>query len=177
MAKTAEYIEALIFSFGDGITLEELSKRTKSDHLIIQKAITSLNKSYEERKSAFYIITEGNLYRMRLRSDLLFLVNDSLKTDMSKGVLMTLSFIVLSGKVFQSDLVKKRGSISYQHIKELKSRGLVSTSIEDGKKVIRVTPSFDDYFDVDKKEFKDIKDTIKEELDKENNKTVEYTGN
>jgi chromosome segregation and condensation protein ScpB len=83
MTKITEYIEALIFSFGDGITLEELSKRTKVDPLIVKKAVASLNKSYEERKAAFYILTEGNLYRMRLRSDLLFLVNDTLKTDIN----------------------------------------------------------------------------------------------
>ncbi len=177
MAKIAEYVEALIFSFGDGITLEELSKRTKSDPLIIKKAIDSLNREYSERKSAFYILTEGNIYRMRLRSDLLFLVNDTLKTDMSRGVLMTLSLIAMSGKMFQSDIVKRRGSVSYQHIKELQSKGLVSTVIENGKKVVRVTPLFYDYFDVDKKEFKEIKDTIKEEINKENDSTVEYRGN
>ena len=177
MAKINEYVEALIFSFGDGISLDELVRRTKSDPIIIKKAVDSLNKEYEERKSAFYILTEGNLYRMRLRSDLLHLVQDTLRTDLSRGVLMTLSLIVLSGKIRQSDLIKKRGSISYQHVKELQSRGLVSTAVEDGRKVIRITPSFYDYFDVEKKEFKEITDTLKEELKKEDNQTVKYAGN
>jgi segregation and condensation protein B len=177
MVKITEYVEALIFSFGDGISLEEIVKRTKSDPIIIKKAVNDLNKSYESRNSAFYILTEGNLYRMRLRSDLLHLVQDNLRTDMSKGVLMTLSLIVLNGKIPQSELVKKRGSISYQHVKELQSRGLVSAAIEDGKKIIRITPLFYDYFDVDKKEFKEIKETIQEEVKKEDDKTIEYKGN
>jgi chromosome segregation and condensation protein ScpB len=58
----------------------------------------------------------------------------------------------------------------------LQSRGLVSTSKENGAKVVKVTPLFYDYFDVDKQEFKDIKDTIKEEVTKEDN-TIEYKGN
>lgn len=177
MARINEYVEALIFSFGDGISLEELAKRTNSDPVIIKKSIAYLNKSYEERKSAFYILTEGNLYRMRLRSDLLHLVQDTLKTDMSRGVLMTLSLIVTNGKMKQSDLVKRRGSISYQHVKELQSRGLVSTAIEEGKKVVRVAPSFYDYFDVDRKEFREIKDAIQEEIKKEDDKAVQYLGN
>ena len=152
MIKINEYVEALIFSFGDGISLEEIVKRTKSDPIMVKKAVNDLNKAYSERKSAFYILTEGNLYRMRLRSDLLYLVQDNLRIDMSRGVLMTLSLIVLNGKIKQADLVKKRGSISYQHVKELQSRELVSTAVEDGKKVIKITPSFYDYFDVDKKE-------------------------
>ena len=57
MSKINEYVEALIFSFGDGISMEDLARKTKSDELIIKKAINSLNKSYEERKSAFYIVT------------------------------------------------------------------------------------------------------------------------
>ncbi|MCL4372850.1 SMC-Scp complex subunit ScpB [Candidatus Parvarchaeota archaeon] len=177
MIKINEYVEALIFSFGDGISLEEIVKRTKSDPIMVKKAVNDLNKAYSERKSAFYILTEGNLYRMRLRSDLLYLVQDNLRTDMSRGVLMTLSLIVLNGKIKQADLVKKRGSISYQHVKELQSRELVSTAVEDGKKVIKITPSFYDYFDVDKKEFKEIKETIQEEIKKEDDKTVEYKGN
>jgi segregation and condensation protein B len=177
MVKINEYVEALVFSFGDGISLEEIVKRTKSDPIIIKKAVNDLNKSYEARKSAFFILTEGNLYRMRLRGELIHLVQDSLRTDMSRGVLMTLSLIVLNGKILQSELVKKRGSVSYQHVKELQSRGLVSSTIEEGKKVIRITPLFYDYFDVDKKEFKEIKETVQEEIKKEDNKTVEYKGN
>ncbi len=177
MTKINEYVEALIFSFGDGISMEELIKRTKSDPILIKKAINSLNNSYNERKSAFYIVTEGNLYRMRLRSDLLYLAQDNLKTDMSKGVLMTLSQIAINGKINQSELVKNRGSVSYQHIRELRSRGLISIVLEGGKKVVKVTPSFYDYFDIDKAEFKELKETVQDELKKEDDKKVEYLGN
>ncbi len=177
MSKIGEYVEALIFSYGDGIQLGELAKKTKSDELIIKKAVSSLNKVYQERKSAFYIVSEGNLYRMRLRPDLAHLVQDRLQTDMGKGVLMTLSMIAVNKKMKQADLVKRRGSIVYQHLKELKSRGFVNVTEEDGHKVVKISPSFYDYFDVDAKEFKDLTDSIKDELSKEQGQTVEYVGN
>ncbi len=177
MSGTKEYIEALIFAFGDGISLEDLSKRTKTDPLIVKKAVDDLNKAYKERKSAFTIATEGDLYRMRLRSDLIHLAEDTLKTDLRKGVLMTLSIIATRGKIRQSELVKLRGSLSYQHVKELSRRGLVTSYLEDNKKVIRLAPAFYDYFDVNSKEFNEIKKTVKEELKETEDTTVHYQGN
>ncbi len=177
MSKIKEYVEALIFAFGDGISLEELEKRTKADPLIIKKAVTELNKEYAERKSAFSIVTEGNFYRMRLRSDLTSVAEDTLKTDLKKGVLMTLSLIAAKGKINQSDLVKMRGSLSYQHVKELVSRGLVIKTTEENRKVIKISPTFYDYFDVNNKEFKEVTNEVKEELKKDSERTVEYRPN
>ncbi|MCL4400451.1 MAG: SMC-Scp complex subunit ScpB [Candidatus Parvarchaeota archaeon] len=175
MSKIKEYVEALIFAFGDGITMEEIAKRTKFDPLIVKKAVNDLNKEYTERKSAFTISTEGNVYRMRLRGDLITLAEDTLKTDMKKGVMMTLSLIAMKGKIKQAELIKMRGSLSYQHVKELVSRGLVTTSIEDNHKIIKLSPSFYDYFDVNSKEFKEVTNEVKEDVKKESEQTVEYT--
>ncbi len=174
MSKTKEYVEALIFAFGDGITIEELQKRTKADPLIIKKAVNDLNKEYAERKSAFTISTEGNVYRMRLRGDLIALAEDNLKTDMKKGVMMTLSMIAMQGKIKQADLVKSRGSLSYQHVKELVSRGLVTVYTEGNRKIVKLSPTFYDYFDINNKEFKEITQEVKEDVEKESEQEVTY---
>ena len=113
---------------------------------------------------------------MRLRDDLMYLVQENLKTDMSKGVLMTLSVIAINGKMKQSDLIKTRGSVSYQHIKELVNRGLVNTYLDDGKKVVKLSPMFYEYFDVDTKDFKELEENVKAEAKKESEHTTEYSG-
>jgi segregation and condensation protein B len=174
MSKIKEYVEALIFAFGDGITLEELQKRTRADSLIIKRAVNDLNKDYSSRKSAFMISSEGELYRMRLRSELVPLAEDSLRTDMKKGLMMTLSLIAMKGKIKQAELVKMRGSLSYQHIKELLSKGLITTAIEDKRKVIRLSPNFYDYFDINSKEFKEIIGEVKNDVEKQAEQNVEY---
>ncbi len=174
MSKIKEYVEALVFAFGDGITVEELSKRTKADPLLITKAVRELNKVYTERKSAFEISEEGNLLRMRLRSDLIPLVEDNLKTDMKKGVLMTLSVIASKGKIRQSDLIKQRGSVSYKHVKELVSRGLVVAYEDDNKKMLKLSPTFFDYFDVNNREFNDVKNEVKDSVKQEMEQHTEY---
>ncbi len=177
MSKTKESVEALIFAFGDGISLDELEKKTRADPVIIKKSVAELNKEYTERKAAFNIVTEGTFYRMRLRSDLASIVEDTLKTDLKKGVLMTLSLIAAKGKINQSELVKLRGSLSYQHVKELVSRGLVTKYTEENRKVIKISPTFYDYFDVNSKELKEVTNEVKEELKKESERTVEYRPN
>lgn len=174
MSRTKEYVEALVFAFGEGITLEELSKRIKADPLLIKKAVRELNKSYAERKSAFTILEEGQMLRMKLRSDLIPLIEENLKTDMKKGVLMTLSVIASKGRIKQADLVKRRGSVSYQHVKELVSRGLVNVSLEDGKKVLKLSPTFFDYFDVNNKEFNEVKKEVSESVQQEMTHHEEY---
>jgi chromosome segregation and condensation protein ScpB len=81
----------------------------------------------------------------------------------------------MKGKIKQAELIKMRGSLSYQHVKELVSRGLVTTSIEDNHKIIKLSPSFYDYFDVNSKEFKEVTNEVKEDVKKESEQTVEYT--
>ncbi len=177
MSRTKEYVEALIFAFGDGISLEELKKKTKTNELIVKKAVADLNSEYKDRKSAFEIVTEGSLYRMRLRPELIFLAEENLRTDLGKGILMTLSVIALKGKITQTELIKTRGSIAYQHVKELISRGLITTQREGNTKILRVSPSFYDYFDIKSAEFKDLKEKVKEEIEKDSSINVQYTPN
>jgi len=174
MADIKDRVEALVFSYGDGISIEEIQKRLKADPLIIKRTIDKLNKEYEERKSAFYISSEGGKYIMRLRSDLIPVIKDTLKTDMKQGVLMTLSVISMNGKMKQSDLIKARGNVAYSHVKELVSRGLVEAYYIDHKKYLKLTDKFYNYFDVEKKEFKEITQELKEDTKLDENKVVDY---
>lgn len=177
MSRTKEYVEALIFAFGDGISLDELKKKTKTNDIIVKKVVSDLNSEYRERKSAIEIVTEGSLYRMRLRPELIFLVEENLRTDLGKGVLMTLSLIALRGKITQKELIKTRGSIAYQHVKYLVSRGLITTQRDGNTKTIKISPLFYDYFDIKSTEFKELKEKVKEEVTKESSATVEYQPN
>jgi segregation and condensation protein B len=177
MSKISQLVEALIFSFGEGISMDDLARRTKGDKLLIKRTINELNRSYDERKSAFVIETEGNLYRMRLRNELSYVVEDLLKTDMRKGVLMTLSIIASKGKIKQAELKNMRGSVVYRHVKELSQRGLILVQKEGNSKVIKIAPTFFDYFDINSKEFKELYNGVKEEVEKESEQSVEYRGN
>lgn len=168
-------IEALIFSFGDGISLEEIKKRTNADELLIKRNIAKLNKEYDERKSAFFIENEGDKYLMKLRPDLLPVIKDTMKIEMKKGTLMTLSVIALHDKIAQADLIKARGNVAYQHVKELIQRGLIEPYFVDGRKHLKLTENFFNYFDIEKNEFKELKEELNENNEEEN-KVVEYKG-
>ncbi len=177
MSRIKEYVEAVLFVSGEGITLDEIAKKTKSDPIIVKKAINELNKEYESRKSAFFIDNEGEIYRMRLRNDFNFLIQDNLRTDMKQGVLMTLSVIATHGKIKQSELVKLRGSIVYKHIKELLTRGFITVYKENNQKIIKLAQTFFDYFDVNKDDLKEINKKLEEEIKKSEDQNVEYKGN
>ncbi len=169
-------IEALIFSFGEGISIDEIKRRTNADELIIKRIINKLNKEYDERESAFFIETEGNKYLMKLRPDLLSVIKDTVKIEMKKGTLMTLSVIALHDKMKQSDLIKMRGNIAYKHVKELIEKGLIEPYFADGKKHLKLTEAFFNYFDIEKNEFKELKQELDKNEEGENKSIVEYKG-
>ena len=174
--KLKQKVEALLFAVGNGLPMNELEKRTKSDRILIEREINKLNKGYEENDTAFFIVKEGEIYRMRLRDELMPNLEDLLKTDMRDSLLMTLSLIALRRKMKESDLMKLRGSIAYQHVKELEKRGFVTTSHEGRHKFVRLSQQFYEYFDIKQDELKDIKDKIEEE-EKLKERSIEYTGN
>ncbi|MDP8013013.1 MAG: SMC-Scp complex subunit ScpB, partial [Nanoarchaeota archaeon] len=91
-----------------------------------------------------------------------------------QGVLMTLSVISMNGKMKQSDLIKARGNVAYSHVKELVSRGLVEAYYVDHKKYLKLTDKFYNYFDVEKKEFKEMTQELKEDTKLDENKVVDY---
>ncbi len=176
LPKLKQRVEALLFAVGSGLPMEELEKRTKSDRILIEREINKLNRAYEENESAFLIVKEGEIYRMRLRDELMPNIEDLLKTDMRDSLLMTLSIIALRRKIKESDLMKLRGSVAYQHVKELEKRGFVTTSHEGKFKFVRLSQQFYEYFDIKQDELKEIKDKIEEE-EKLKERSIEYTGN
>ncbi|MCW1294185.1 MAG: SMC-Scp complex subunit ScpB [Candidatus Parvarchaeota archaeon] len=174
--KLRQKVEALLFAVGNGLTVEELEKRTKSDRILIDREIKALNRGYERLGSAFFIVKEGEIYRMRLRDELMPNIENLLKTDMRDSLLMTLSVIALRRKMRESELMKARGSIAYQHVRELEKRGLVISSREGRYKFVRLSPQFYEYFDIKREELKDITEKIEEE-EKLKGRSIEYTGN
>lgn len=174
--KLRQKVEALLFAVGNGLPVEELERRTKSDRILIERETGRLNRGYDESGSAFFIVKEGEIYRMRLRDELMPNIEDLLKTDMRDSLLMTLSIIALRRKMRESELMKLRGSVAYQHVRELEKRGFITSFREGRFKFVRLSPQFYEYFDIKQEELKDIKEKIEEE-EKLKRKSIEYTGN
>ena len=67
---------------------------------------------------------------------------------LTPGPLKTLSFIAFRQPVTQSYVVKVRGKLAYDHVRQLEDLQLVSDSKLGRTKVLRTTQTFADYFNL-----------------------------
>src|SRR2546423_10548823 len=83
---------------------------------------------------------------------------------LTPGPLRTLSFIALRQPIAQSHVVRVRGKLAYQHVKQLKEMDLISYDKLGRSRVLRTTTTFADYFNLNhdpllmKKELKNVFD-------------------
>src|SRR5213596_2317463 len=87
---------------------------------------------------------------------------------LTPGPLRTLSFIALRQPIPQSHVVRVRGKLAYQHVKQLKEMDLISYDKLGRSRVLRTTTTFADYFNLNhdpalmKKELKNVFDITEE---------------
>lgn len=158
-------IEALLFSAGRKLNLEELSRllgKKPSEDII--KAVKELKEYYDEMDSPLKITEYGDGWKMTVREEYLPLVrNINPHTELSKTTMETLAVIAWKSPVLQSTVIKIRTNKAYDHINELEELGFVTREKYGRTFVLKLTQKFFDYFDLsDKKDisklFKDVKD-------------------
>jgi segregation and condensation protein B len=67
---------------------------------------------------------------------------------LTTGPMKTLSFIAYKQPVTQSYVAKVRGNLSYSHVKLLQEMGLIDQEKLGRTKMLRTTPNFADYFNL-----------------------------
>ncbi len=163
--KMKNQIEALLFSAGRKLNLEELSRllgKKPSEDII--KAVKELKEYYDEMDSPLKITEYGDGWKMTVREEYLPLVrNINPHTELSKTTMETLAVIAWKSPVLQSTVIKIRTNKAYDHINELEELGFVTREKYGRTFVLKLTQKFFDYFDLsDKKDisklFKDVKD-------------------
>lgn len=81
---------------------------------------------------------------------------------LTPGPLRTLSFIALKQPINQAYVIKVRGKLAYQHVKQLKEMDLIDYEKFGRSRMLRTTTTFADYFNLNhdnslmKKELKNI---------------------
>ena len=148
-----EEVEALLFSAGRKMEVEELSKLCKSSSGEITKSLRKLKKDYEERNSPLMVIQEGTSWKLTVSEKYLPLVQKIVtETELSKTIMETLAVIAWKHPALQSDVIKIRTNKAYEHLKELEEIGYITRAREGRSKKIRLTQKFFDYFDLPKEE-------------------------
>jgi len=174
VSELKKQIEAILFAAGKKVTYEDLARLCNTDISAIKNEIQVLKKGYEEMDSPLILTEEADGWKMTVREKYLSLVHKMLpETELSKSVLETLAVIAWKHPVLQSEVIKIRTNKAYEHIEELVERGFISKEKKGRSYLLKVTPKFNEYFELPnneaiKKVFEDIQKHIKlEETEQE----------
>lgn len=176
MQDTKNKIEAMLFTTGRFMDMEEISKLCSIGSVgIVKDALNGLINDYNTRDSSLEIIEENGKFKLNIKKTYNYLTT-SLLTDseFDAPTTKTLAIIAYKNPVLQSEIIDIRGNKAYDHIKLLKDNGFITSEKKGRTRLLKLTSKFFDYFDIIENELKskftdlEIKAVI-DEVD-ENNK-------
>ncbi len=147
--KPIQVVEAALFSAGGAISIEEIAEKEELTKAQVKKAVEQLAKIYDERDTVLEVKKAGTKWAMQVRTVAAEPAAKFAPMEIPAKVLKTLALIAYHQPIKQSDLKDMIGSKVYDHIPELKERGLVKTRKEGVTKILTVTQAFPEYFGLD----------------------------
>lgn len=122
-------IEAILFTFGDSVEIETLSKAVEYDKETIREYINRLNKKYQKNDRGIQIIELENSYQMSTKKEMyeyLIKITQVPKKHVLTDILLeTLSIIAYKQPVTKLEIERIRGVGSGHSVNKLIEFGLV----------------------------------------------------
>jgi len=146
-------LEAILFSIGDKIEIEELSRLTKEKDLgFIQHTLRELRDEYKIKESPIVLHEEGNAWKMNVHEEHMSTIRKVVKKmELSKTLLETLSVIAWKAPVKQSVVIAVRTNKAYDHLVELEKMGYITRKKFGRTKLVNLTEKFFSYFEINQK--------------------------
>lgn len=167
-------VEASLFSAGKPLSMGEISQSTGIIEPLVRLYLKKLMSAYSRRETSLEVIKAGKKYSLRLREEFVQDVSQLADPEVPRKLLKTAALIAYHQPIKQSDLVDMYGSKVYDHVKELKSLGLVRTRRDGSTKVLTTTQRFVEVFGIGTVSKKKIKEHLKDKvLSKLERKTLE----
>lgn len=141
--------EAVLFSSGHRMTLDEISRLCRSRKEEIQLALEELQGEYEAKQSSLMLVQEGEFWKFTIRDHFIPMVRKIVtETELTRSVMETLAVIAFKYPILQSDLIKLRTNKAYDHLLELEKSGYISRQKHGRTNLIKLTDKFFKYFDL-----------------------------
>lgn len=165
-------VEAVIFSTGHKMSIDEISRLCRSRREEVLAALQELKKEYDEKQSSLMLVDEGDFWKFTVRDHFIPMVRKIVtETELSKSVMETMAVIAFKYPILQSDLIKIRTNKAYDHLMELEKSGYISRQKHGRTNLIKLTEKFFKYFDLTeeklKEQFKDFDSIAKAIKEKE----------
>jgi segregation and condensation protein B len=161
-------IESLLFSAARKISIDEIKKITRSEEEDILKCLHIYKKELEERGSSIKLNNEGRYWQLYVEEKYIPIIKKVVsKTEMPKSIIETLAVTAYKAPVLQSEIIKIRTNKAYNDLNWLEKQSFITREKKGRSKLIRLTPKFYDYFNLDPLQSKEFFDSIKQKKEKE----------
>lgn len=151
-------IEAALFVSGEPLESGQLRNLVKRKN--INELIHDLADEYRQRNSPLEIKEIEGRFVMQVKPEYADRVRPIAPKELRAPVLRTLSMIAYHQPIIQSELVDRRGAATYEHVRELEERGLISTKPEGRSRLLQTTPRFSEYFNLESSDPEEIRHMI-----------------
>ena len=160
MDEVTKRIEAVLFTLGKFVSLEELAKYCEMGSLgLIKQALEELEKEYANRDTALVLQEMDGKFKLNIKKEYGYLTNKLVSgTEFDASTTKTLAVIAYKAPVLQAEIIKIRGNKAYDHIKLLKEALLVTADPKGHSYILKLTPQFYEYFDT-------IEDAVKQQFE------------
>jgi len=149
-------VEAVLFSVGHKISLDEISRLCRSRKEDVLEALKELQQEYEAKQSSLMLVEDGDQWKFAVKDHLIHVIRKIVtETELTKSVMETLAVIAFKYPILQSDLIKIRTNKAYDHLVELEKSGYITRQKHSRTNLIKLTEKFFRYFDLTEEKLKD----------------------
>jgi len=142
-------VEAVLFAAGKPLSVKELTAALElDDYRPVQKAVRTLEQTYEHRQSALEVRRVGDRYALQLKEPFVATVHTVTPVEMSPRTLKALTLVAYHQPILQSMLVKMIGDVAYEEVQHLRGLGLVATEPKGATLELTTTRRFAEYFGI-----------------------------
>lgn len=143
-------IEAILFSAGKKISLDDIAKHARMyDKELIKKILFELQQEYESRNSPMMVVEEGDSWKLIVREKYLSYVKKIVgETELPKSTMETMAIIAWKSPALQSEIVEIRSNKAYNHIDDLEKTGFIIKERHGRSYLLKLSQKFFDYFDI-----------------------------
>ncbi|MGA8664523.1 MAG: SMC-Scp complex subunit ScpB [Thermoplasmata archaeon] len=142
-------IEAVLFAAGKPMSVKELTDALAlADYRPVQKAVRTLEQTYEHRQSALEVRRVGDRYALQLQESYVPAVHAVTPVEMAPRTVKALTLIAYHQPILQSHLVRMLGDVAYEEVQHLRGIGLVKTDPKGSTLELTTTKRFAEYFGI-----------------------------
>jgi len=158
-------VEAALFSSGTPLSTKEIGEKTGLAVGAVRKGINALKKELDSRNSALEVTKAGTKFVMQVRSSYLDPAQHFSPPELDREVVKTASLIAYYQPMTQRSLKDLVGGKVYDHVKVLEEAGLIIVKPSGRTKKLTTSKKFPEYFGIDAKNRKDLKEWISKQVD------------